>query len=242
MMRQIVECCEKGDLELLISISNKCIISYDDCLVYAVEYGQLEIIKYAISKGASVTIIDSIRTAAVFYNIQVLQYFINEYFMNEKSINIRDFDNILKYIAGKGNVELLEYLVSKGADIHSENDFAFRWACYNGHLHMVKYIEKFGPDMNAGNNSAIHFSSRNGHFEVVKYLVEKGADANQINSERCKRYLLFCDKMKIKAQKKIYYWWIEICYNLHHHSGCGKRMAERNWKSFEDELKILNKA
>ena len=77
---------------------------------------------------------------------------------------------------------------------------------------------------------------------VVKYLAEKGADTNQINSERCKRYLLFCYKMKIKAQKKIYYWWIEICYNLHHHSGCGKRMAERNWKSFEDEVKKLKKS
>jgi hypothetical protein len=102
---------------------------------------------------------------------------------------------------------------------------------------MVKYIGELGANITAGNNSAIHFSSRNSHFEIVKYLIEKGADVNMVRSERCKQYLSFCDKMKRKAQKKIYYWWIDICYDPE--KQVGKRMAERSWKSFEDEVNRL---
>jgi len=51
-------------------------------------------------------------------------------------------------------------------------------------------------------------------------------------------YSLFCQKMKekrcIRAQKKIYFWWIQICYDLDHPSGCGKRMAHKNLRSFEE--------
>ena len=50
-------------------------------------------------------------------------------------------------------------------------------------------------------------------------------------------YGAFCQKMKenkrVRAQKKIYFWWIQICYDLEHPSGCGKRMAQLNLISFE---------
>jgi len=64
---------------------------------------------------------------------------------------------------------------------------------------------------------------------VVKYLYEAGADISEI-SEKHKKYILFCEKMKTKiqerAQKKIYFWWIPICYDLNRE--CGKRMMLKN--------------
>ena len=54
-------------------------------------------------------------------------------------------------------------------------------------------------------------------------------------------YSLFCEKMRdkirIRAQKKIYYWWIQICYDLEHPSGCGRRMALKNLNVFETMMK-----
>jgi len=55
-------------------------------------------------------------------------------------------------------------------------------------------------------------------------------------------YFAFCQKMKekkrVRAQKKIYFWWIQICYDLDHHSGCGKRMALKNLEEFETMMKV----
>ena len=51
-------------------------------------------------------------------------------------------------------------------------------------------------------------------------------------------YMAFCQRMneknRIRAQKKIYFWWIQICYDMDHLSGCGKRMANRNLSSFKE--------
>ena len=42
-------------------------------------------------------------------------------------------------------------------------------------------------------------------------------------------YMVFCKKVKERrAQKKIYFWWIPICYDMEHKSGCGQRMAQKN--------------
>jgi len=55
-------------------------------------------------------------------------------------------------------------------------------------------------------------------------------------------YTTFCKKMvekkRSRAQKKIYFWWIQICYDLDHPSGCGKRMALKNLEEFETMMKV----
>ena len=61
-------------------------------------------------------------------------------------------------------------------------------------------------------------------------------NGRKLLAEEVIAYMEFCQKMvekkRIRAQKKIYFWWIQICYDLEHHSGCGKRMASRNLSSF----------
>jgi len=53
-------------------------------------------------------------------------------------------------------------------------------------------------------------------------------------------YISFCQKMeeknKIKAQKKIYFWWIPRCYDLSR--PCGQRMAQKNLEEFETMMKV----
>ena len=77
---------------------------------------------------------------------------------------------------------------------------------------------------------------KSGDLEVVKYLVSQGAPTTAI-SKKAHQYLSFCKRMEekklIRAQKKIYFWWIQICYDLEHPSGCGQRMAHRNLAVYE---------
>ena len=54
-----------------------------------------------------------------------------------------------------------------------------------------------------------------------------------MSNERGRAYMSFCNRMRIKAQKKLYFWWVQICYDMDHSSGCGQRMAIRNVSSFE---------
>ena len=45
----------------------------------------------------------------------------------------------------------------------------------NGHLEVVKFLLDRGADVNADNNYAVRRASANGHLEVVKFLLENGA-------------------------------------------------------------------
>ena len=129
--------------------------------------------------------------------------------------------------SSNGHLEVVKYLVSQGADIRGKDSYALQWASSGGHLEVVKYLVSQG----AGDNYAIRWASKNGHFELVKYLVSQGAPTTAI-SEKALHYLSFCKRMeekkRISATKKIYFWWIQICYDMDHPSGCGQRMADRN--------------
>jgi len=42
--------------------------------------------------------------------------------------------------AKNGHLEVVKYLVTAGADISTENNYAMRWASRNGHLEVIKYL------------------------------------------------------------------------------------------------------
>ena len=123
----------------------------------------------------------------------------------------------------KGDLERVKVLVSQGVDVRAY-DYAVRYASYYGHLEVVMYLVSQGADVR----------------EVVMYLVSQGAPTTNISKE-VRHYISFCQKMeekrKIRAQKKIYFWWIQICYDLEHKSGCGQRMAQKNLDVFESMMK-----
>ena len=142
------------------------------------------------------------------------------------NIEINDYLNIA---CSLGHIKIVKYFVSLGADIHNYYNRAIKLACQYGHLEVVKYLYESGANFRAGNNYAIVMASKNDHYEVVKYLSEIGADISRI-SEKHKKYISFCHKMEAKkrerAQKKIYYWWIPICYDITRE--CGQRMKYKN--------------
>ena len=73
------------------------------------------------------------------------------------------------------------------------------------------------------------------------YENEWWVNGRELSEEKSLKYFSFCQKMKekilLRAQKKIYFWWIQICYDLDHPSGCGKKMAQRNLEEFETMMK-----
>ncbi len=63
-------------------------------------------------------------------------------------------------------------------------------------------------------------------------------NGKQLSTEQVDIYTTFCkkieEKRKIRAQKIIYYWWIPICYDMKRE--CGKRMAQRSLKEYENMI------
>ena len=60
-------------------------------------------------------------------------------------------------------------------------------------------------------------------------------NGKRLSLELAQKYSSFCLKMyekkRLRAQKKIYYWWIPICYDLTR--SCGQRMAQKNLEIYQ---------
>ena len=78
----------------------------------------------------------------------------------------------LEYACEKGSMEIVKYLVERGANI---TDSVLWYASEESHREILKYLLEKGADK----NKALIAASGAGHLETVKYLLEKGADKNK---------------------------------------------------------------
>ena len=77
----------------------------------------------------------------------------------------------------------------------------------------------------------------NNRFDLLLKLEEDGKNINNFPIYFLRlfgRYKEVLLKSQVRAQKKIFNWWIPICYDLEHSSGCGKRMRQRNYERFQE--------
>ncbi|XP_055916595.1 protein fem-1 homolog B [Eupeodes corollae] len=87
--------------------------------------------------------------------------------------------------AGMGHLEIVKFLVHKGADINHNtkaHSSPLRAACYEGRLDIVKYLIEHGADVNLANtynNTCIMIAAYKGYLAVVDTLLKNGADPNE---------------------------------------------------------------
>jgi hypothetical protein len=92
-----------------------------------------------------------------------------------------NINKALCYGAENGHLEIVQYLVEKGADIHVDNDYALLFSAENGHLDVVKYLIEKNGDLDISIEWALLLSAENGHLEVVKYLFELRDNSRIVN-------------------------------------------------------------
>ncbi|GHT20696.1 hypothetical protein FACS189419_00260 [Planctomycetales bacterium] len=101
-------------------------------------------------------------------------------------ISLYGQDGISLHIAANnGNVAVVKYLVSKGADVNAKTESGGTLlhvaAAWNENVEVAKYLVSKGADVNAKTESGftpLHAAIQNENVEVAKYLVSKGADVN----------------------------------------------------------------
>ena len=85
------------------------------------------------------------------------------------------------------HLDIVKYLVSKGANPRAQNDYALLYAAYKGRIAMVEYLVSQGADIHAGDGydtqNSLWYAVEGGHLDVVKYLVSIGADVSAIRGD-----------------------------------------------------------
>lgn len=95
--------------------------------------------------------------------------------------------------AQEGHVDLVKFLLSKGANVHAQTatgDTALTYACENGHTDVADVLLSHGADLehqtlalqeheSEGGRTPLMKAARAGHLCTVQYLISKGADVNR---------------------------------------------------------------
>ena len=207
----------------------------EDGLYWACSCGNLPLVKYFVEIGA-----DPCPSANYYNDYPFGAAFENNHlevvkFLVEKGAKVRVYQDLpFRTAVNRGYFDLVKFLVEKGSDVNIDDNYAICTASSIGHLDIVKFLFENGADVTARDNYSVRNASLNGWYEIVHYLVENGADKHLI-SEKDKRYFALLKRRDTRAANKIGSWWIPICYDPKRE--CGKRMAERSWKRVEEMFK-----
>jgi ankyrin repeat protein len=77
----------------------------------------------------------------------------------------------------KNKIETLKRLLKHGVDIHKDAELLIDSA-WRGELELIKFLASQGADLRAKNDMALTNASYGGALDVVRYLVEKGSQLN----------------------------------------------------------------
>ena len=159
--------------------SKKFIVDYQDLLNDSAAQGELELVKEAIKKGASIHREDNyaLRLASKSGHLDIIKYLVSL----GANIHAKD-EYALRYASLNGHLDVVKYLVEytppissgnlveNGANIHILNEETLTWAVLNGHLDVVKYLVSQGADVHADDDQALKWANEMGHEEIIKYL------------------------------------------------------------------------
>jgi len=161
-------------------------------------YKAFPITKTLIAAGATIELADNdgntpllVAVAQPEPHIDLTKYLVEQ---GHANINIRTNagDSVLhKAVSPKWSAdskELLDYLISKGADLAAKNnagDTILHSAARAGRLDAIEYLLGKGIDINAKNSvnaTPLHHAVLNDHLKAVEYLVDHGADIDAKDS------------------------------------------------------------
>jgi hypothetical protein len=75
--------------------------------------------------------------------------------------------------ASAGDYTRVGIMLKNGADIHAENEYAFRIAAQKGHHKCMKLLIKSGANIHAKYKNILRNAAYNKHYNCIKLLIEK---------------------------------------------------------------------
>ena len=99
---------------------------------------------------------------------------INDYLeiVNLGKLTKKKKNELLTEYAKKGNLDIVKFLLDKGANIHYFNDDALRYAVWENRLETVKFLLDNGADISIFDNGTSIRASKPGYLDMMKFLLE----------------------------------------------------------------------
>ena len=142
-------------VKYLVAHADENIHSWSGFLYWAALEGRIKIVKYLLDSGIDVNI----------------------------RIDRRRDGSAINAAARSGHLNVVRYLVLRGADPRGNAD-EIMYAAVSGNLKMLKFfVEKCGLDPHIDKDKAVRLASEYNHFNIVKYLVLHGAPTTNISAE-----------------------------------------------------------
>ncbi len=172
-------------------------LGYETPLMFACELNHHKIVELLLQFGADVNYVNEDRgnpISSAFGNIKITNLLLEA----GANIDAKDIDckTCLMYAAGHGNKNLVEFYLSKGADVNAtdcsvdESDAsktALTMAACMGHAEIVDLLLKKGSNINFQSTlrltTALIEAAIFGRKEVVQLLLVSGANSKVIDSE-----------------------------------------------------------
>ena len=146
---------------------------FDDALHQAARYGELDMVKQFIERGADIHDQSeaALRYAAGNGHTDTVKYLID---LGSK-VDTWNSGELIE-AARHGHADTVDLLLKNGANVHAEDDDALVYAAIKGSADTVKILLENGADINAQERGAVLYAARNGHNEVLDIYIDKGID------------------------------------------------------------------
>lgn len=183
--------CWRGNFDVAKYFIENSVIDAEHCdkleLPFrAVRWNLYGVRRYLIKTGVKIDRPTSINTSNMMKKFKIASYEgrfkLLKYIVEKYNIDVAGkpySDMLFMYAAGGGCVDLMKYLVERGADkyLHDRDDYVMEMAISGGDLNVVKYLASIGGNLlgyDGKVNDRLDTASGYGHEEIVKYLLEQG--------------------------------------------------------------------
>ncbi len=139
----------------------------NELVVCGATFGSLQIVEYAVARGADITTCGDAAAAGGFLNIII--------YLIERGAKFSDrlINKLVVDGARAGSLQIVEYAVASGADITAYGEGAIVGAAAGGFLNIIIYLIEHGADLSASVNHAVGRAVQNGHLDVLEFFVSK---------------------------------------------------------------------
>lgn len=163
-----------------------------DAVKYAAKGGHLEIVQHLIEKESAC----STNVLSWANNIEIVKYLENyidednkmEEYQNAiegavKNGNLEivvylvekescDLDKAICCCANNDDINILDYLITQGANIHTDNEYLLQMAIITHSIETVKYLVEKGADIYIENGKLFRLAADDKYYDILIYLIE----------------------------------------------------------------------